>query len=148
MWGDFLKSWRAQRVDVYRVVMKQMIEMFYENSRKENRKKRKRANLHRNNNLLKTIRSQRHSNYNVFLVKKQGPGKERFDGKRAVFWAPAWAKLLSKGCLFENLENKKWHPNQTFYDRSALGLSKNGPPERFGKTHKKTLKYRSEYFCF
>ena len=56
------------------------------------------------------------------------------------FLAPAWAKRSSKGCLFENHENRKWHPNPTFQKSSALGPSKNGPQERFWKNMKNRWK--------
>jgi hypothetical protein len=38
---------------------------------------------------------------------------------------------LSKGCLFGNPENLKWHQNRPVEARSAPGPSKNGPRERF-----------------
>ena len=37
----------------------------------------------------------------------------------------------SKGFLFENHENRKWHQKPTFQKSSALWPSKNGPQERF-----------------
>ena len=46
-------------------------------------------------------------------------------------WSLLGRKVVSKRCLFENSENRTWHPKPTFYKSSALGPSKNSPRERF-----------------
>ena len=43
-----------------------------------------------------------------------------------------------------NLENRKWHQHPTFYNRSALGPSKNGSRGRFLIFYKNTMKFRSD----
>ena len=49
--------------------------------------------------------------------------------------------MVSKRCLFETHENRKWHLNPTFHKSSALGPSKNGPGERFWKKMKNLWKH-------
>ena len=54
-------------------------------------------------------------------------------------FSSTWVKMWSKGCPFENHENRKWHPKQTFYKSSALGPSKNCLGERFWKNYEKEI---------
>ena len=61
---------------------------------------------------------------------------------RTLNWGPRtlepfWPKMVSKRCLFENLENGKGHKKQTFYTSSALGPSKNAPPGAVLNKHEK-----------
>ena len=90
--------------------------------------------------------SQRHEDYCGFV--KSRVAKRTLPVLRGTrFLAPAWAKRSSKGCLFENHENWKWHQNQTFHNRSALGPSKNGPGERFWKNIKNRWKNDRKINC-
>ena len=49
---------------------------------------------------------------------------------------PFWLKMVAKGCLFGNPENRKWHQNRPVEERSAPGPAKNSPRERFWKNKK------------
>ena len=133
MWGDFLKNWRAQRFVVYCSIMEKNGKKGYiTNSTKKNMKSRKWINLHKKMTFWKTTRSKRHSNYSGFR-------KNRVAARSVWVWngrcllAPVCAKSLSKGCLFENHENRKWHQKQTLHKISARGTPKNGPRERVEK---------------
>ena len=100
-----------------------------------NRKNGKVANHHRKNDVFKNTRSQRHKDYCGFVKSKVA--KRTLPGARGTrFLAHAWAKRSSKGCLFENHENRTWYQKPTFQKSSALGPIKNGPGERFWKNIK------------
>ena len=71
---------------------------------------------------------------------KAGSRKGRSPQFEVPGLVPAWAKRSSKGCLFENHENRTWHQKTTFHNRSALGPSKNVPGERFWKNIKNLWK--------
>ena len=61
-------------------------------------------------------------------------------GSGGCFLAPAWAKRWSEGCLFDNPEDRKWHPKTTLYKSSALGPSKNDPGGSVLKKHETSMK--------
>ena len=108
---------------------------YIKHSTKKGRKNGKVAHHRRTNDVFKNIRSQRHEDYCGFVKSRVGPrmlGVTR--GRRSL--VAFQAKMVVKRCLFENHENRKWHPKPTFHNRSALGPSKNGPGERFWKNIK------------
>ena len=82
------------------------------------------------NDVLKTSKSQRYNNY-YGLSKSSVASRTLRVIRTRAFLDPFGPKMVSKGCVFENHENRKRNQNPTFWKSSALGPSKNGPGERF-----------------
>ena len=114
---------------------KRWYEYYIKHNTKKSRTNRKRANLELTNDLSKTSRSQRHSNYYVFVKTRVRPGRAGSNGS-SPFLEPLLSKMVSKRCFFENPENRKGHLKPIFYKSLELGPSKNSPRERFCKITK------------
>ena len=118
MWGHFLKNRRAQLLGVYRRFMNKCDKPGITHSKHKSWKIKKTANLHQQNDLLKTTRSKR-------LASKAGSVEGQPGSLGGLsFCSSAWAKRCSKGFLFEKHESQKWHPKPTLHNSSALGPSK------------------------
>ena len=101
--GAIFSKRRAQRVDVYCGIMNTSYKKCYiQNSTKKNRRTNAPISIEQMT-FLKNIGFQRHSNYYGFrrsgVAARSGPV-----GSGGWFWALAWAKRWSKGCLFLTLK--------------------------------------------
>ena len=110
------------------VLLKTIDKIIIKRGTTKNNKNRKSTNPYPKNDVLKTSKSQRYSNY--YGLSKSSVASRMLRVIRTYeFLDPFGPKMVSKGCLFENHENLKWHQNPTFQKSSALGPSKNGPGE-------------------
>ena len=120
MRGDFLITWETQRVYVYRGIMNKSDKKgcITNSTQKNKNKNRKWANLHRTNDLLKTIRSTRHSNYRGF---KKPPGPEKlmfFCCWQFVASWSIWGPILAPTGFWRG------PPNQPSSDKINIKLEK------------------------
>ena len=103
MRGDFLKIWKAQRVYVYRLIMQKRkrkgIERLYQQQHTGKQKKQKMNQSPSSNDLLKTTRFKRHSNYYYGFRKSRTRTKCSTPANIYVFFT-IWCLLVDLGSQF------------------------------------------------
>ena len=124
MCGDFLQKWRVQRLGAGRRLMKTSDKYVVENIAQRNATQTENKPIP-----IEPTMSQRHNNYHGVVrsrVAKRSLGVIRCNATLKLLWA----KMASKRCPFENLENRKGHPKPIVFKSLALGPSKNSSRER------------------
>ena len=109
--------------------------MHIKHSTKKSRTHCNLANIHRKNDVWKNARSKGHINYNGFVKSRVGT-RLRIVIRGCLFLEACCAKKSSKGCLFENHENRKWHRNQLFRKVRDWDPLKTVPRSGFEKSMK------------
>ena len=140
MWGDFLNKWRAQRVDAYWFYQKRRSNNYIKLNTKKNRKIRKWAKLHPNNDLLETTRSTRHDNYFGFVKSRVAARSGPVWNSRCFLETFVW-KGSPKGAFLETLKIENGINIQLFIKIRHGDPLKTVPGSGFEKTFK-TMKFR------
>ena len=143
---DFLKNWRAQRLDVYCGIMKRDDKqvILKRTQRKKQQQKQKTSESPSNKNEFQKKHQVQTARELLWLEEELGSGKDAQTGNKSKQKQTLCAKRLSTRRLFENPDNRKWHHNPILHRRSARGPSKNGFRERFGKKHENIIQFQSE----